>query len=94
MTTALPKEQTIEESVKKRNDKLLSIMQEMDPIKTIIIEKISNFIKQVIPNGDVEVYGSHATKLCLHWSDIDLVLKPMAPTGRGQGTSGGDQQQM
>jgi len=54
-----------------------SIMSEIEPIKTIIIEKISSFIKQTIPNGEVEVYGSHATKLCLHWSDIDLVLKPV-----------------
>ena len=22
------------------------------------------------------MYGSHATGLCLHWSDIDLVIKP------------------
>lgn len=22
----------------------------------------------------MEVYGSHATGLCLHWSDIDLVV--------------------
>ena len=27
-------------------------------------------------NYHVEVYGSHATGLCLHWSDIDLVVKP------------------
>ena len=60
-----------EESVK-------SIMTEMDPVKTLIIEKISTFIKHVIPNGEVEVYGSHATKLCLHWSDVDLVLKPVS----------------
>ena len=26
--------------------------------------------------SEVDVYGSHATKLCLHWSDIDLVLIP------------------
>ena len=58
-----------EESVK-------SIMSEIDPIKNMIINKVSSFIKQVIPNGEVEIYGSHATKLCLHWSDIDLVLKP------------------
>ena len=57
-------------------------MEEMEPIKTVIIEKIASFIKQVIPNGDVEVYGSHATKLCLHWSDVDLVLKPVAKEGR------------
>jgi len=71
-----------------------SIMNEMDPIKTIIIEKISSFIKQVIPNGEVECYGSHATKLCLHWSDIDLVLKPImreGGNGRGGASSGSDQ---
>ena len=53
----------------------------MDPIKTTIIDKIESFIKQVIPNSEIEVYGSHATKLCLHWSDIDLVLKPMSREG-------------
>ena len=25
-------------------------------------------------NYKVDVYGSHATGLCLHWSDIDLVV--------------------
>ena len=29
-----------------------------------------------MPTVGVEVYGSHATQLCLHWSDIDLVLIP------------------
>lgn len=56
-------------------------MDEIEPIKKIIIDKISGFIKLVIPNGDVEVYGSHATKLCLHWSDIDLILKPAPKDG-------------
>jgi len=56
-------------------------MEEMEPIKKTIIDKIASFIKSVIPNGDVEVYGSHATKLCLHWSDIDLVLKPVSREG-------------
>ena len=27
-----------------------------------------------MPNSEVKVYGSHATKLCLPWSDIDLVI--------------------
>ena len=65
------------------DESVKSIMEEIEPIKKIIIDKISGFIKQVIPNGDVEVYGSHATKLCLHWSDVDLVLKPLAKEGRG-----------
>jgi DNA polymerase sigma len=29
-----------------------------------------------VPDADVKVYGSHATQLCLHWSDVDLVLIP------------------
>lgn len=29
-----------------------------------------------MPSADVQVYGSHATNLCLHWSDVDLVVKP------------------
>ncbi len=33
-------------------------------------------IKKAIPHSDVKVYGSHATKLCLPWSDIDLVIIP------------------
>jgi len=69
-----------EESVK-------SIMDEMEPIKTVIIDKIQSFIKSVIPNGDVEIYGSHATKLCLYWSDIDLVLKPAMREDSGRGGS-------
>ena len=33
-------------------------------------------MKKTIPNSEVQVYGSHATKLCLPWSDIDLVIIP------------------
>ena len=58
------------------HESVKSIMEEMDPIKRVIIDKISAFIKQLISHADVAVYGSHATRLCLHWSDIDLVLKP------------------
>ena len=71
------------------DESVKSIMDEIEPIKKIIIDKISGFIKLVIPNGDVEVYGSHATKLCLHWSDIDLVLKP-APKDASSSQRGGD----
>ena len=52
------------------------IMREMQPVKKQIIEKISQLIQNSVPNGDVQIYGSHATQLCLHWSDIDLVLIP------------------
>lgn len=29
-----------------------------------------------MPHVTIDVYGSHATQLCLHWSDIDLVVCP------------------
>lgn len=37
-------------------------------------------IKKSVPNSEVKVYGSHATKLCLPWSDIDLVIIPPPKT--------------
>lgn len=48
----------------------------MQPIKEQLIKNITSIIKKAIPNSDVKVYGSHATKLCLPWSDIDLVIIP------------------
>lgn len=52
------------------------ILSEMQPIKEQLINKITLIIKKTIPNSEVQVYGSHATKLCLPWSDIDLVIIP------------------
>lgn len=46
----------------------------MQPIKEQLIKNITKIIKKAVPNSDVQVYGSHATKLCLPWSDIDLVI--------------------
>ena len=46
----------------------------MQPLKEQLIERISAVIKKALPNSEVKVYGSHATKLCLPWSDIDLVF--------------------
>jgi len=51
-------------------------MKEMNQLKAGIIGKITESIKTSLPYSDVNVYGSHATQLCLHWSDIDLVLIP------------------
>jgi len=39
-----------------------------------LIQNISAVIKKALPYSEVRVYGSHATKLCLPWSDIDLVI--------------------
>jgi len=50
------------------------ILHEMAPIKEQLIKNITSIIKKAVPNSEVKVYGSHATKLCLPWSDIDLVL--------------------
>lgn len=36
--------------------------------------KIQQVVQKIFANYLVEVYGSHATGLCLHWSDIDLVV--------------------
>lgn len=46
----------------------------MQPIKEQLIKNISSIIKKAVPMSEVNVYGSHATKLCLPWSDIDLVI--------------------
>ncbi len=35
----------------------------------------------MLPKSQVKVYGSHATKLCLPWSDIDLVICPSVKDG-------------
>lgn len=52
------------------------ILQELWPVKEQLIQSITQIIKKTIPASDVKVYGSHATKLCLPWSDIDLVIVP------------------
>ena len=51
-----------------------AILIEMQQVKEILIMKIQQVVKKVFQNYSVEVYGSHATGLCLHWSDIDLVV--------------------
>ena len=56
-----------------------AILAEMQQVKIILIEKLTQKItnvSQTFNNYFVDVYGSHATGLCLHWSDIDLVVGP------------------
>ena len=55
----------------------------MQPLKEQLIENLSAIIKKAVPNSEVKVYGSHATKLCLPWSDIDLVI--ITPQGQNKG---------
>jgi len=46
----------------------------MSQVKEILIAKITNIVSNLLPNYFVDVYGSHASGLCLHWSDVDLVV--------------------
>lgn len=50
----------------------------MQQMKATLISKLAQIVKQIFPNYIVDVYGSHATGLCLHWSDIDLVVGPQS----------------
>ena len=40
------------------------------------MRRICECTRTSLRTATIEVYGSHATKLSLPWSDIDLVLKP------------------
>ena len=62
-----------------------AILNEMQEVKRILIEKLTQKITGVsssFNNYFVDVYGSHATGLCLHWSDIDLVVGPKTLDGQ------------
>lgn len=54
----------------------------MQSFKEQIIENVTAIIKKAVPLSEVRVYGSHATKLCLPWSDIDLVI--ITPNRHGE----------
>lgn len=47
---------------------------EMQDTFDSLIDKVRNIITQRYPNIKLHTYGSYATKLCLPWSDIDIVL--------------------
>ena len=51
----------------------LRIEKEKDIYDTLI-KNIQNSVDKSIPNYVVNLYGSHATNLCLPWSDLDVVL--------------------
>ena len=56
----------------------------MQEVKEILIQKLSTVVKKIFPSYGVNVYGSHATGLCLHWSDIDLVVGPKTVDGKDE----------
>ena len=46
----------------------------MRGVKEFIVNKLQTMVQKVNPNFSIEVYGSHNTGLCLHWSDIDVCV--------------------
>ena len=56
-----------EEFVKIRTEK------EKDIYDTLI-KNVQDSVNKSIPDYEVNLYGSHATNLCLPWSDLDVVL--------------------
>ncbi len=61
----------IKEFQAKNEQTMNQCFQHMNQIINILSEKL----KTIDPNGGkIEVYGSFATKLCLPFSDIDLLI--------------------
>ena len=46
---------------------------------TMLIQNLQNTVNECLKEYDVHLYGSHATGLCLPWSDLDVVLIPRTP---------------
>ena len=51
----------------------MRIEKEKDIYDTLI-KNVQNSVDKSIKNYQVNLYGSHATNLCLPWSDLDIVL--------------------
>ena len=47
----------------------------MKEVKNLIIRKLEGIIKSRYEDDYLEEYGSNPTGLCLHWSDIDLMIR-------------------
>ena len=45
-------------------------------IRQDLLKNIEKSVNESIPEYQVHLYGSHATNLCLPWSDLDIVLLP------------------
>lgn len=39
-----------------------------------LLKFVQNSVNDCIPDFELKLYGSHATSLCLPWSDLDIVL--------------------
>jgi DNA polymerase sigma len=51
--------------------------EQIKKVKTVqeeLINLIQESVNECMPEYEVRLYGSHATNLCLQWSDLDVVL--------------------
>ena len=60
--------------LKDYKDFVSMIIEKNHQIFDILIEKLKQATKETLPDYEVHLYGSHATSLCLPWSDLDVVL--------------------
>lgn len=49
-------------------------IRKIKPIQEELLEFIKESVAETLPDFEVKLYGSHATGLCLSWSDLDTVL--------------------
>lgn len=47
----------------------------------MLIDKLKEMVCEVDPTYTIDVYGSHRTGLCMHWSDIDIVVNSTTEQG-------------
>lgn len=54
---------------------VVEVQEELRPLQEKIIQKVLGIVQKIQPGSDISIYGSHETKLCLPWSDIDISVK-------------------
>ncbi|KAL4510168.1 hypothetical protein ABPG72_010361 [Tetrahymena utriculariae] len=64
----------LNEEIRKFEREVNEYNKRMEPTFDELIKKVEDIIKQQYPNIKLTKYGSYATKLCLPWSDIDIVV--------------------
>ena len=50
------------------------LIKNIKPIQEELLDFIRQAVNETMPDFEVKLYGSHATGLCLSWSDLDTVL--------------------
>lgn len=49
-------------------------IRKIKPVQEELLQFIRDAVAETLPDYEVRLYGSHATGLCLSWSDLDTVL--------------------